>query len=218
MKMSEETKVAQATPEATTTHTQTSVLSGEQTNATLPSILTEAPAQQKQESPQTEPKDTPKETKSVVPEKYDLKLPEGSALDRAYLDKIAEYAKTKGLSNQDAQALVERDNSLMQWNQQNTLAAMQNQADQWAKQLQDDPEFGGAMFKANCEHAKRAVERFGNDELREAIKNPYIGNNPAFVKFCQAIGSAMSNDSFVRAGEHSHRDDRSFEDRFYGTK
>ena len=42
----------------------------------------------------------------VAPEKYDLKLPEGSKLDAKHIEKIAADAKARGLSQEDAQALL----------------------------------------------------------------------------------------------------------------
>src|SRR5688572_20896218 len=54
--------------------------------------------------------EAPKEQKPVVPEKYDLKLPEGSLLEAAQMEKISAYAKEKGLSNEQAQELLEREN------------------------------------------------------------------------------------------------------------
>src|SRR3972149_1235780 len=47
--------------------------------------------------------------KPVVPQKYELKLPEGSQLDQARIDSLSAYAKEKGLSNEQAQAILDRE-------------------------------------------------------------------------------------------------------------
>jgi hypothetical protein len=60
------------------------------------------------------PEGTPPEAKpteaKVVPEKYDLKLPEASLLDASHVEKLTAFAKERGLSNDEAQALLEREN------------------------------------------------------------------------------------------------------------
>ena len=56
----------------------------------------------------TEPK---KEEKPAVPEKYDLKAPEGSLLAEPMLEKIAAFARERGFSQEQAQAMVEHESA-----------------------------------------------------------------------------------------------------------
>lgn len=134
---------------------------------------------------------------TVVPEKYDLKLPEGSQLDKTAIDRISTYAKEKGLSQDAAQELLNRENGAVEAHVAAQSKRLEEKRDEWAKAWEADKEIGGAAFKENVELAKRVVERFGDTELRTALDQSGLGNHPALARLLVKIGKSMGDDKLV---------------------
>lgn len=135
--------------------------------------------------------------KPVVPEKYDLKLKEGSTLDPSYLEGVSAYAKAKGLSNEDAQAVIDRDQENFSKVNAAQEAAAQKERDSWLPMAKTDKEFGGETFTKNIELAKRVVNRFGTDEFKKALDTTGLGNHPELLRVFVRIGQAMSEDQLI---------------------
>lgn len=133
----------------------------------------------------------------VAPEKYDLKLPEGSKLDPKHTEAIAAFAKERGLSQEDAQALLERDNNISKAQQQKDLADFKTHVDAFVPLAQADKEIGGEKFKENVEIASQAVKFFGNDALKKLFDDTGYGNHPEVLRVFYKVGKAMQNDKSV---------------------
>lgn len=127
---------------------------------------------------------------------YDFKMPEGLELDEAMANKFTDVAKDLNLDNEQANKIVALYSEKMMEEQQSRTDAWQKQVSDWEGELKSDPDFGGAKFAENAEIAKIAVNKFGGDELKEALNTTGLGNHPALVKFMYKVGSAMSEDSF----------------------
>ena len=133
------------------------------------------------------PKESPK-----VPEKYDLKLPETSLLDAAYIDKISAVAKQNGLTNEQAQALLsEQDASLSQ--------AVSDRAAKWLEQLKSDSELGPQLSR-KVELASRVINRFGSESLKTELNRSGFGNHPELLRFVSRVGEAMAEDTLINPG------------------
>lgn len=172
---------------------------------------TEAPAEQLLDSGST--------SAPEVPEKYELKLPEGSALEEGHIDAVAEYAKQLGLSNEKAQELLERDGATLASFQERQQAEYDKMADGWAMELKNDKKYGGDNFNKTVEQAKRAFDRFATGGLREAVKSLRWGNHPEVLKTFSDIEERLGDDSFVHpdiAAGPAH--EMAPEDVFYGSK
>lgn len=144
-----------------------------------------------------EVKETPEvkaEVEKVVPEKYELELPEGAQLPDTYLEETAALAKEYGLTQEQAKALVERDAAMVAGFQESALAKHEAETKAWAEQVKSDPEMGGDKFAATQEAARAAVARFGNDELRSWLNDTGFGNHPMAVKFFATVGKAIADD------------------------
>jgi hypothetical protein len=135
-----------------------------------------------------------------APVTYTLKIPDGSPLDPAHLEKTVAYAKERGLSNEDAQKVLERDHA-------NAVAYLETQkgmlvkkAEEWAASAKADKEIGGEAFAQNAELAKRVLSRFGTDDLRKVLDDTGYGNFPELMRFVVRIGKAMSEDQLVLPG------------------
>lgn len=146
----------------------------------------------------------------VVPEKYDLKLPEKTALSAAHLDGIATFARERGLSNEDAQAMVERENGLLQSHHENYVKAHVSGGDEWNRRLdhyeaaiKSDSVMGGEKYEETVRLATRAVTKHGNALLRQQLHDTGFGSAPELVRFFRNVGAAMGDDTLDGSSQDS---------------
>lgn len=175
-----------------------------------------ADPEKKADEPVSKEAKPPEEKKPVVPEKYDLKLPKGSLLDPARVDTIASFAKEQGLSNAQAQLVLERESDAVGGYQAKAAETLKTESQKWLTDMKADPEFGGEAFSKNVETAKRVVARFGDESFKKALDETGLGNHPGLVKTFIRIGRLMSEDQLVIPGTEQPTAERSMEDVFYG--
>jgi hypothetical protein len=147
--------------------------------------------------------------------KYDLKLPENHVLGDGAVERIASYAKEKGLSQEQAQSLLERENGAAQSYASRQMEQYNKTVDSWAKMVETDTEIGGQNFKQNIELASQVVKRYGSESLVKALKDTGYGNHPELVRVFARIGKAMSPDQLVLPGSQP-AGKKAIEDVFYG--
>lgn len=132
--------------------------------------------------------------------KLELKLPEDSLLDDAEVARIAEYAKKRGLTQEQAQEIIEMESQTLAKFREDQINHLKKQSEEWKANLLSDKEFGGEAFKANAELAKRAAQKFATPDFIKTLEETGLGNHPELVKMFYRIGKAMSDDSFVKPG------------------
>jgi len=142
----------------------------------------------------------------VVPEKYELKAPEGVKLDAAQLEAYAAEAKGLGLTQDQAQKLVDRDAKRDAANfAANTTAYEQASAAKikklsetsWLAELQADKEVGGEKFTESAETAKRFIAKFGSQKLKDFFNSTGFGNEPELFRAFVKAGKAMKDDVII---------------------
>jgi hypothetical protein len=144
--------------------------------------------------PGDKPADEPKPA-AVAPEKYDLKLPDGSLVKPESVAAIEAYAKANKLSADAAQAVLSHQHA--------EHAALQVRRDGWLEEIKNDKEFGGDAIRMNSEHAKRGLELFDpTGELGNVLIATGLGNFPALHKFFVRLGKASSDDVLDRSSSH----------------
>ena len=92
---------------------------------------------------------------------------------------------------------------IMQMVQKQQAEAWQKQTEGWAETVKADKEIGGDKLTANLSAAQRALEQFGDTELKEYLDSTGLGNHPALVKAFIKVGKAMSEDKVVTGGHES---------------
>lgn len=152
-----------------------------------------------------------KDKKPAAPEKYEFAAPEGQELDANALSVFEPIAKELGLTQEQAQKLVDIYPQI----QQQQAEAWSKQIADWGEQVKADKEIGGDKFNASVGAAQRALDQFGNPELREYLQASGLGNHPALVRFCAKVGKSMAEDSFVVPNQGGQR---SAADILYGNK
>lgn len=149
--------------------------------------------------------------------KYELKAPEGSNLDQARIDKVVSFAKERGLSNDAAQAILDSEHQAVSEFVESVKpggSLWVKQLDKWEEELAKDSVVGGnpIKLKENIEIAKKGLDRFADDGLKEFLEATGNGSNPAVVRLFYKLGKAMSDDKSVHGdpanGQHMSQQDR----------
>ena len=134
-----------------------------------------------------------KTTQPVVPESYDLKMPEGVELDKAAADEFTVIAKELKLDQAAAQKLADIG-AKMATRQAEAHAKL---VESWTEQVKTDKEIGGDKLEENLGVARKAIDAFGSPELKALLNSTGLGNHPEVVKLAFKVGKAISEDRLV---------------------
>lgn len=163
----------------------------------------------------TEQQDTSDETTTTekteepqgAPETYEFKNPEGypEEVDESIREAYSEVARELDLPQDKAQAVYEKTMSAIY---KRAIEAQDQQAAAWIKAAKEDPEYGGSKLTESIGVAKRALEEFGSDGLREMLSVPGgLGDHPEMIRFLFRVGQAVREDRFVD-GSQTPAEDR----------
>ena len=140
----------------------------------------------------------------VVPEKYELKMPEGMQVDTALLDAVTPIFKEAGITQEVAQKLADAYAPVIQKagqaQHEAAMAAFDKQIEDWGKETKAmlGPDAAKEMAPAG-----RLIQTFAGKDapaLRQLLNDTGLGNHPLMVKFLIAAGKAISQDKFVDGG------------------
>jgi hypothetical protein len=134
-----------------------------------------------------------KTTEAVVPESYDLKMPDGVELDQAAATEFTAIAKELKLDQAAAQKLADIG-AKMATRQAEAHAKL---VETWTEQVKTDKEIGGDKLDENLGVARKAIDTFGSPELKALLNSTGLGNHPEVVKLAYKVGKAISEDRFV---------------------
>lgn len=146
-------------------------------------------APQPSQEPQA-PQEPQKPQEPSVPEDYEFQAPEGGELNKELVDEFKPLAKELGLSQENAQKLVDFQNKAEQKKQEN----WNNLQQEWMDKSQNDQEFGGQAFEENVAVARKALDTFGNDAFKEFLDFAGAGNHPEVIRFLYRVGKAVDED------------------------
>lgn len=149
-----------------------------------------------------DPAQKPTDSKPAgAPESYDLKVPENSFLSADHLDSLKTYAKEKGLSNDDAQALLQREHDAAQATIDVVQKRSEIQSQAWLAEAKADKEIGGDNFPKTVELANHALNSlFPGVEIRKFMDATGFGNNPVVLRGFAKIGKMLKPDAIVQPG------------------
>jgi hypothetical protein len=187
------------------------------------------PAAEKKDEKPAEPQ------KPVVPEKYDLKLPDDSGLDATLSERTAAIARELGLSNEHAQKALEFVAQEAQAHAdaiaEATIQSYQKGGTEWTKRVAEwqqttaaDPALGKTPEErqAAINAGKTVLRKYGethpDDELQLTayLDNAGLSDHPAVARFFAWLGKAMGEGEYVRPGAPSSGQPR-WEDQMYPT-
>ena len=132
-------------------------------------------------------------------------LPDGLAVDQATLDEAqALFAEAK-LSQPQAQKLVDLYTAKFGGLLQSQIEAAEKRQMDWVAEVKADPEVGGQKFEASRASARRALARFGTEDLRRSLDELWVGNNPHLFRFFVRVGQAIGEPPWTGARPQSNR-------------
>lgn len=150
-----------------------------------------APGTANTDPPPAPAANAPAPAEPKVPESYEFKMPDGVQLDKAAADEFTAIAKELKLDQANAQRVADIGAKLMQ----RQVEARNELINSWTEQTKSDPDIGGDKLDANLGIARKAIDAFGGDALREVLNQTGLGNHPALVKAFIAIGKKISEDT-----------------------
>lgn len=122
---------------------------------------------------------------SVVPEKYEFTAPEGITFDEPTLAEASTLFKELGLSQENAQKLVDFQAKQMKSISEAPYTAYNAMREGWQNEVKADKEIGNILPKVK-ETIGRALDTLGDASLvtsfKEAMNLTGSGDHPAFVK------------------------------------
>lgn len=150
-----------------------------------------------------------------APEQYEaFAAPEGVTLDDAVLTDFQGVAKEMGLSQEAAQALIDKMAPTIAKQNQAQLDNLTKQVRaEWVDSSKADKEFGGDKLDENLAVAKRAWETYGTPELTQLLNDSGLGDHPEVIRWAYRVGKTISPDSRHVSGgnpDSAGKDARSF--------
>lgn len=154
--------------------------------------------QQQAQGPESEgqPKSTEEDKPEGAPEKYEFNG--ADEMDPEVLGQFSEVAKELNLSQDAAQKILDKMGPALAERQSQQLQTLRTE---WADAAKVDKEFGGDKLDENLAVAKRALDAFGSDELRNLLNESGLGNHPEVIRLLYRAGKATGEDTFVRGGK-----------------
>lgn len=129
------------------------------------------------------------------PDTYaDFVMPEGVELDSALLTEAAPLFKELGLTQDQAQKLVDFQAKQAQASSESNVDAFNQLMNDWQEQSKNDKEFGGDKFEENVGVARSAIDKFGTPELKQLLEEHGVGNHPEVIRFMVKVGKLTAED------------------------
>jgi hypothetical protein len=153
-------------------------------------------------------------------------LPEGVEIDKTALEALAPVAKEMDLSSAAmsklagvyAEQILPHVTETIAKEIEGQAAALRKEWDGQArleisggkdadgktieplKDAKGEPVYGGKSFDEVVQVAAKAIDRFGGDDLRQALRESGFGSHPAMVKAFFLAGTKLKEDTFERGG------------------
>lgn len=153
---------------------------------------------------QTEAESKPASSETAAqgaPEAYtDFTAPEGVTLGDEMSSEIGALAKELGLSQANAQKVVDIGAKLALKGASDQAAQVQSIHTDWREQSTNDKEFGGDKLAESLSIAKAAMEATATPQLQMLLDKSGLGNHPEVIRHFLKIAPAFAADKFVPSG------------------
>lgn len=139
--------------------------------------------------------------KESAPEKYeDFKMPEGMEIDADLLKEFTPLAKEANLSQEMAQKFVDLQAKKVAQESARQWEVWEKTQETWVNESKNDKEIGGANFEANLGLAKKALNAYGSDALKDLADATGMGNHKEFIRFLAKVGKDIGEDKLRIGG------------------
>lgn len=183
--------------------TQATSLMGQDPPA-QPPAQTPDPGAQPPTNGQTPPAEPPKKETAPEPAKppifsFDaVKVPDGLQLDDALKGQFSELATELNISPEGASKLLGMHSDLVKKSVETVQAQLMEQSNQWADAVRADKEIGGANLDATTRTISKALDAYGDPDVKEAFNMTRAGNHPAIVRTFYRMAKALEEGKFVK--------------------
>ena len=148
----------------------------------------------------------PAEAPKPVPEKYEVKVPEGMQLDQKLVDTLTPIFKEAKLSNEQVQKLTDAYAPYMkaavEAQQQEAIKGFKEVVEGWRDETVKEL---GPDFAKHLAPAAKLMDKFEVETktsgLRELMNETGVGNHPVLNKFLIWVGKKFEQDSFPDSGK-----------------
>jgi hypothetical protein len=129
------------------------------------------------------------------PDTYaDFVMPEGIELDSALLTEATPLFKELGLTQEQAQKLVDFQAKQVKAGSESQVGAFNQLMNDWREQSKNDKEFGGDKFEESISVARTAIDKFGTPGLKQLLEEHGVGNHPEVIRFMVKVGKLTAED------------------------
>lgn len=159
-------------------------------------IVGEAPKVDDKTKTEPKPGEAPK---GGPPEKYTLAIPKDSLLQDADLPRIEALSRTRGLTQEQAQAFVEAQSELLSVDAKAEQERFGQLQKEWKATITADPVLGNAKLPESMEAVKRYVEdpkKFPVG-LKKILVDSGLHNHPEVFRFLHGLAAEGKNDKVV---------------------
>lgn len=134
----------------------------------------------------------------VVPESYtDFKVPEGMDLNADLLKNFQTTAKELGLSQENAQKLVDFGSNLVQGGEDARLENRESTLEAWETEIKADEDVGGDKLEETLDRGRRVLRDHGTKELATMLEESGLGSNPHVIRFLVKLDKALGEDKTI---------------------
>lgn len=131
----------------------------------------------------------------------DFKIAEGLRVDDDFLGTAKAKFAELGLTQQQAQELIDLQNQLMLKQDQTLLHEVGRQTQElvkkWEDEVRADEELGGANLAEKIAVAKSAATALDCEEIIGVLQQANLGSNPAVIRFLYRAGKALGEGKYV---------------------
>jgi len=166
-----------------------------------------APAPEQTGDVQTDTKDVKPSAEEVVPEKYDLKLPEGTVVNEKSMGKFTEFAKSHKFTNKDAQALADMHLEVIGEFARQQAEQTASEITSWHEEVLNDQAIGGAKIDATMEQARKVlvmakdIPGVNLDRLNKDLEKSGLTTHPDLIRIFNYFGQFIGDDNkFITSG------------------
>jgi len=179
-----------------------------QQSPSQPSLLSPEPSQKAAEPVKEAPK---------PPAEIKLTVAKDSLLQQAQVDKIAAFARERGLSQEVAQAAADMQAAQLKEFADGHLKGWQDRVAGWRKELEAHKEFGGERLKEFDAGATEVVMKYGGQGMMQFLKESGYSSHPEVAQFLWNIHKAMRPDKIVAPQAASVGEKADLADRLFPT-
>jgi hypothetical protein len=127
----------------------------------------------------------------------DFKVPDGTEIAEENLAMFKEMAKSAGLSQEQAQKVLEAESKNVQAAKEAAELYKAQEQKAWVDELKKDPVYGGRNLGETVERANRSLRKFGSPELIQLLKETGYANNAHVVRLFANIDKSTSESRLV---------------------